>query len=213
MSRSLNLYHLQQVDSQCDKANSRLREIDMLLSNNAAIQSAEKTVSKTSSQLEEANKNLRQAETIVKDQRIKIEQNEAVLYGGNIRNPKELQDKQEEVAAQKRYLLILEDRQLEAMLIVDDAEDTFNEAQNVLTKAQADFQILSAELITEQEQLHKKVSQCEIQRQATQASIAEEDLKIYKKTFVCYHDYSSSPYHFFATIKKQKNDILSFKPF
>jgi predicted nucleic acid-binding Zn-ribbon protein len=181
MSRSLNLYRLQQVDSQCDKANTRLREIESLLANNAAIQSAEKRVAKTGKELDDASKKLRQAETKVGDQRIKIEQNESILYGGKIRNPKELQDKQEEVAALKRYLIILEDRLLEAMLVVDDAEDAHNTAQDILAKAQDDFEILSTKLIAEREHLLRDITQCEIQRQATETSISEADLKIYSQ--------------------------------
>ena len=99
MSRPLNLYRLQQVDSRIDQANARLKEIETLLADNANLRKAKSLAARTEKNLAAAQKEQGQAETKVKDQRIKIEQTEATLYGGTVRNPKELQDLQNEVGA------------------------------------------------------------------------------------------------------------------
>ena len=73
----------------------------------------------------------------VNKQKVKIEQSEASLYSGNVTNPKELQDLQNEAAALKRYLVTLEDRQLEAMLEVETAEQSKQAALDKLEGVKA----------------------------------------------------------------------------
>jgi uncharacterized protein len=68
-----------------------------------------------------------------------MQTSEASLYGGKIRNPKELQDLQVEIAALKRRTATLEDEQLEAMLAVEDAETQLTEANKNLNEVKATF--------------------------------------------------------------------------
>src|SRR5512146_2214181 len=114
--RSFKLYRLQQIDSQLDQAHARLKQIEAILSNNEAVRQAQERTEAAAAQLEQERKALRKAEEIVQAQRLKIEQTESTLYGGKVRSPKELQDMQNETVSLKRYLSVLEDRQLEAML-------------------------------------------------------------------------------------------------
>ncbi len=136
---------MQQIDARIDKIRSRLEEIETALSDNKVVRRAEAKTARTLKALEETRKTLKHAEQEVQAQRVKIEQNQAVLYGGKVRNPKELQDLQNEAEALKRYLSVLEDRQLEAMLQVDEAE---GQHQNMLQhlkahKTKASFKTLN----------------------------------------------------------------------
>ena len=132
MSRPFYLYSLQKIDSKLDQNKNRLREIEATLANNAKLKRAEAGAQKTEAALDVARKALRSAETKVRDQRLKIEQNESTLYSGKIRNPKELQDLQNEVDALKRHLDTLEDRQLEAMLHFDEMENNHYASLKIL---------------------------------------------------------------------------------
>ena len=156
MSRPLNLYRLQQIDSKVDQADTRLKEIEALLSDNANLRKATALAARAETNLQTAQKEQRQAETKVKDQRIKIEQVEATLYGGTVRNPKELQDLQNEVAALKRFLDTLEERQLEAMLTVDDAKEGYQRAEVTLQKYRLQAENQQADLIQEREQIQSE---------------------------------------------------------
>jgi predicted nucleic acid-binding Zn-ribbon protein len=180
MSRSQNLYHLQQIDSKIDQARERLEQIEVLLSGNANLQKATALAKKAQKQLEAAQKVQKQAETKVKDQRIKIEQTEAILYGGSIRNPKELQDLQSEVAALKRFLEILEERQLETMLATDEAHDKNQEALKILKKYQAQAEKQQANLIQERSQLKNENGDLLLLRKSTDSTIDPEDLATYE---------------------------------
>ena len=104
MSATFHLYRLQQVDSQIDKVEKRLDEIQRIIDDNRELKRAKIGVKKE----EEAHKKtavaLKKAENNVKAQHIQIEQTEAMLYGGSIINPKEVQDLQNKAESLKRHL-------------------------------------------------------------------------------------------------------------
>src|SRR5512145_881851 len=122
MSAALGLYRLQQVDSQIDQVQSRLKAIRQLLENDAELRLASEQALTAENELKEAERLLKLTEQEVEKQRIKLQQTEASLYGGMVHNPKELQDLQKDVASLKRHLETLEDRELEAMQVVETAE-------------------------------------------------------------------------------------------
>ena len=120
MSESFKLFRLQQIDSELDKSYARIKAIDQLLADDEKIRRSQFKLDRAKKEHFDAEKNLRLAEQKVKDQRIKIERSQAALYGGKVSNPKELQDLQQESESLKKYLSILEDQQLEAMLAMDE---------------------------------------------------------------------------------------------
>jgi predicted nucleic acid-binding Zn-ribbon protein len=181
MSQPFKLYRLQQIDSQLDQAHDRLAEIAAILSDNAAIRKARGQADKTAAALEKAKKELRKAEENVHSQRSKIERSEATLYGGTIKNPKELQDIQSEAAALKRYLSVLEDRQLEAMLAVDGAEDTHQNAIESLESVTRESVRQNERLVEEKGGLETNVARLEKERGTTASTIEAPDLRLYEQ--------------------------------
>jgi predicted nucleic acid-binding Zn-ribbon protein len=181
MSRSFSLFRLQQIDSQIDRNRARLHEIEVALGENEALIQAQESVRKAAESLENERKSLRQAEENVRAQRVKIEQTESTLYGGKVRNPKELQDMQNEVAALKRYMGVLEDRQLEAMISVEDAEVAYASAASGLEEVTSQLAEKNSSLVSEREVLIKEVGRMESERSASSSSISPEDLAIYEK--------------------------------
>lgn len=181
MSLSFKLYRLQQIDSQLDKARARLREIEALLSEDRAVRQAKERLQGTEQSLQSTRKLLRQAEETVQEQRLKIEQTEATLYSGRVHNPKELQDMQNEAAALKRYLSVLEDRQLEAMIAVEDAEAAQEAAQSDLNAVTSRFEKQHSDLTREQAVLINDIERIEKERTATISSIPEDTLKLYEQ--------------------------------
>jgi predicted nucleic acid-binding Zn-ribbon protein len=170
---------LQQVDSLLDQACSRLKEVQALLDDNTALAAAEKELRLVEEILDQERKRLRQAENQVRDQKIKIEQNESTLYSGKIRNPKELQDLQNDVASLKRYLAVLEDKQLEGMLAVDDAEKARDQARMDYERVQGRLVEARAHLQGEKSQLIQSIDRLEVERQVAESAIPAEQMEIY----------------------------------
>ncbi len=181
MSQTFKLYRLQQIDSQLDKDHSRLQEIEAALSNNDIVRQAQLQVDQAARTLHTRRSELRQAEANVQSQRNKIEMTNSTLYGGKVRNPKELKDLEAELAALKRYLSVLEDRQLEQMLAVEEAEGEDAAAQSGLLKAQALFTEQSAQMRGEQTALNKAVAQLESEREGAASALAPGDLALYEQ--------------------------------
>ncbi len=181
MSQPFKLYRLQQVDSQLGKTQTRLHEIDVILQNDAAIRQAEAVTSSAEHELQATQKDLRRAEQETKAQRAKIKQTENRLYGGTVRNPKELQDLQNESAALKRYLEVLEERQLEAMMAVDEADEVFQTAQKRWDDAKAEAVSSHAALNGEKTKLLHNVNRLTSERDTMSANIPADDLAIYER--------------------------------
>jgi predicted nucleic acid-binding Zn-ribbon protein len=181
MSQTFKLYRLQQLDSQLDRIHNRLRQIEAALNEDQAVKEAQENLDQASRQLEAQRKSLRKVEELVREQRLKIEQTESTLYSGKVRNPKELQDLQNETAALKRYRSTLEDRQLDVMIAVEEAEAGQQETQLALEKEQAQFEQKSAELTQEQGNLKAELARLETEREAAARSIEAADLALYNQ--------------------------------
>lgn len=181
MSQPFKLFRLQQLDSQLDQGRNRLREIETALNDNAALNKAKQSAAKAEAELSSAHKVLQRAEEAVQAQNIKIEQTETTLYGGTVRNPKELQDLQNESAALRRYLDTLEERQLEALIAAEERDEEYNKAVVNLSKITAETEKLNLQLISEKENLLKEINRLEGERQAAATGIPQADLNLYER--------------------------------
>lgn len=179
MSAALGLYRLQQVDSRIDQIQARLKTIQQILENDAALRAASQRLAATEGEHQGAEHLLKRSEAEVEKQRIKIEQTEASLYGGKVHNPKELQDLQKDVASLKRHLETLEERQLEAMIAVETAEGELEIAKTDLERVQSSLKEQNKDLAQESETLHKNLERLHAERQAVVTDIASQALSVY----------------------------------
>lgn len=180
MSLPFILYRVQQADSQIDQHHLRLQEIEVALSQDEELAQARLEESQAQHALAEAQNNLRKAEEEVASQRIKIEQTEAALYGGRVRNPKELQDLQKEAAALKRYLVVLEDRQIETMILFEEMESTYQKAADHLREASERNQSNNQLLISEKNNLILEIERLTQERDAASQGLAAEQMNTYQ---------------------------------
>ena len=164
MSQPFKLYRLQLLDSKLDKCRARLDEIDSILRDNSETSKAKSKTEMAQKSLEQAQKALKIAENNVKSQGLKIEQSESTLYSGNVRNPKELQDLQAESAALKRYLNVLEDRQLEAMITAEDVDSKYQNTARTLKEIEAYTTNQNKSLISEQSQILQEIDRMNSER-------------------------------------------------
>jgi predicted nucleic acid-binding Zn-ribbon protein len=111
---------------------------------------------------------------------LKIEQTEATLYGGKVRNPKELQDLQNESAALKRYLNTLEERQLEALIVFEENEAKHQAAAERLMKVEEEVRQTNHHLIAEQASLAREIERLETERDAVALPIPREEVVLYE---------------------------------
>jgi uncharacterized protein len=179
MSQTLSLYRLQQVDSQIDRLQFRLKEIQKLMEDDAVLCRLNEQVQAADARCQNAEQLLKQAEKNVQAQQIKIEQMQSDLYGAKSHSPKELQDLQNDVAALKRYLITLEDRQIDAMQESETAEADQLSAQAVLRTALDKRAELSKGLQQEQGILKNDLERFFVERNAVAGAIPVAELGLY----------------------------------
>ena len=180
MSASLGLYRLQQVDRQIDHARSQLENIRRTLENDSELQQALKELQTAQTSHHHAANVLKNAEADVEAQKIKIEQADSSLYSGKVQNPKELQDLQKDIVSLKKYLVTLEERELEAMIKVEDAENNLQAAKTKLELIQARLGDEHKKLVADQSAFLVKLEQLADEREATLAPIEVDELKNYE---------------------------------
>ena len=179
MSAALGLYRLQQVDSQIDQIQVRLKAIQQTIENDVVLRAANEHFTEADDKHKNAERALKVSESEVEKQQIKIQQTEASLYGGTVHNPKELQDLQKDIVSLKRHLETLEERQLEAMLAVEDDEKDLQTAKIDLDRVQANLKEQNKDLTKESETLRKDLERLNSERQAVVTDIASQALNVY----------------------------------
>ena len=179
MNAALGLYRLQQVDSQIDQIQARLKAIQQTLENDVVLRAAKEGMGAAESRNKDSERTLKLSEVEVEKQRIKLQQTEASLYGGKVQNPKELQDLQKDVVSLKRHLETLEERQLEAMLAVEETEKDLQIAKTDLDGVLSNLKEQNRDLTTESDALRKDLERLNSERQAVVTDIASQALAVY----------------------------------
>jgi predicted nucleic acid-binding Zn-ribbon protein len=181
MSQVRQLVQLQQLDTQLDQANNRLAEIDAALNDSSVVKQAKASAEQAAGTLVEARLALKRAEQDVGVQQEKIDRNQKALYGGSNKSPKELEDLQMESGALGRYLTVLEDRQLEAMVVFEEAESASQTADQNLADTKKRVATEKVELTGEQEKLLSEVANLKADREKAVSPIGPDMLAEYEK--------------------------------
>ncbi len=179
MSRASSLHRLQRQDQELDSLRSRLAAIEAELAAAGGLQGSRVNLEIANRELEAARAGHAYAENEVAVLRAKIDVTDATMYGGSVRNPKELTDLQQESASLRRHLGTLEDRLLEAMVSLESAENAHESARAALGGAESGWQQTREELVASRATLSQQVERLEGEREATMASVPPADLRLY----------------------------------
>lgn len=180
MSASLGLYRLQQVDRQIDRARSQLDTIRQTLENDVELREALKRVETTQAEHYRASQELKSLEAEVQTHKIKMEQAESSLYGGTVKNPKELQDLQKDIVSIKKHITALEERELESMMRAENTENALQSAKTELELMQARLGNEHRKLIDEQSVLITEMERLTEEREAALGPIESTLLATYE---------------------------------
>lgn len=181
MSQASQLYRFQQIEIRGSQIVERKAEIARVLADAAPVRTAQAATQAAQDRLVQARSENGASEQAVQSQQDKIARTEQALYGGSVQNPKELQDLQQEAISLKKHLKTLEDRLLETMLELDEAETGFESAGAALELAEADAAAQHQGLQVELKDLEAEDDRLQAEREACLASIGGEELALYEK--------------------------------
>jgi uncharacterized protein len=179
MSVLKQLYRLQLVDSQWTARQERLAQVEESLGETQDLVQARQVVAETEEVLQGLRKHLRALEMDVSTVNAKLKANQERLYGGKVRNPKELSGLQEEAGALRRRRSELEDQQLELMIEMEGQEAELAERQARLRQIEAGWNEDQSHLRAEKERLAVELQELAEEREDLRAPIPARDLADY----------------------------------
>jgi hypothetical protein len=175
------LYQLQTLDIALSKRRVRLKEIAALLGDDHKVAEARAALTDAEGVLRPLQTRGRDLDLEIKALVDKIKAADDRLYSGKIRNPKEMQELQDEIASLKKRQSHLEDDSLEVMMRVEDAQAGVEQSQAALKTALALQAGDQLSLRNEQEKLTAEVRQAETERKAAAQQIDPSALKQYEQ--------------------------------
>ena len=167
MSQTQQLYRLQILDSQVDKAKQELAKVNATLGESEALKKAKASVAAASEALRKIQTTQKDLELEVKGLSDKINGQEKLLYGGKPVSAKEAANLQNEITSLKKWHATREELLLETMVEAEEKQETLDRAQGQLDTIEATWRNDQADLIQRQAEL-----------QATLAALKEQRLTI-----------------------------------
>ncbi|HEX2907472.1 MAG TPA: hypothetical protein VHO69_11460 [Phototrophicaceae bacterium] len=179
MSQAQALYRLQEIELRLLRGQKRLNEITSALGDNHTIAEAQTLAQAAQQALTPQQTRARHLELEIQSNVDKIRETDERLYSGRVRNPKELQDMQQEIQSLKKRNQELEDVLLEVMLEVEAAETRLAEAKSNQTHITADWENQNRQLLDEQTQLKSEQEQLLRQRKQALTETDADSLNAY----------------------------------
>jgi len=173
------LYQLQLVDSEHQDKAGQLAMVNEGLGESDDVLRAQRAVAETEAGLSGLRAQMRALELDIAGVNAKLKQNQDRLYSGRVRNPKELSNLQEEAAALRRRRSELEDRQLELMISIEEAEAELAERKARSGQIEATWRAEQARLQAEKEELELRLGELEERREGMRTQIGAGDLALY----------------------------------
>jgi predicted nucleic acid-binding Zn-ribbon protein len=173
------LYHLQEIELAIQRKQKRLGEIASALNDNQAVLEARSRLDTAEQVCKPLRTRMRALELELQSNVQKTRATEDQLYSGAVKNPKDLQGMQQEIEALKKWHGELENRLLELMLAVEEADAALTDAQANLANVTTTWESEHQDLLTEKNQLEQQVASLQEDHAAALKSITPESLKAY----------------------------------
>ncbi|MBN1581339.1 MAG: hypothetical protein JXA89_11615 [Anaerolineae bacterium] len=177
--RAESLYRLQRFDTRItirkrrhDQIKANLGESEALLKTRAALKAAQAELAKWQKMLHECELDVT---TVVAKQK----ETQDLLYGGRVRNPKELSDLQKESEYLKRRRASLEEKQLEAMIKVEELVKKTAVANEEYVVVETAWRAENADLAQEYDDLKHELAQLIAKRKNFATHVSDLDLEEY----------------------------------
>ncbi len=164
MTTAAELHALQEVDLALDSVIGRLAEVEAQLGESEELVAAREQVSERRAAVEVLKEPQREREWTVEEARAKAADIEKKLYGGTVRNPKELEDLQADLSALQSQVRRREDELLTVLVQLEEAEAARKAAEEKLSEIEGRWRADQERLQEEQRELLARREELEERR-------------------------------------------------
>lgn len=181
MNLPRQLYQLQQIDLEFHKQQEILDEIKRKLGESESLLAARAKFLSDEPHLKEVEKRQRDAEWEVEDLENHIAQLSDKLYGGKIKNPKELVSLEHEIKSLKSSLRAKEDELLDIMAEVEASRDRLKLSSQQLRKVEQEWKEEQEVLSQKQTEVEAQLAALSQRRQLITSQIDSSALELYEE--------------------------------
>jgi predicted nucleic acid-binding Zn-ribbon protein len=179
MTIAADLYALQEIDSAVEATKASLTAVEEQLGESEELIAGRQAVEEGRDALEGVSKQQRELEWQVDDLRPRLSDVEGKLYGGSVRNPKELAGMQDEANILRGQLRQREDELLDLMVRVEERQAALREAEESLTEVEERWRQDQKELTSEKGKLEGELAGLEERRRQQTGLIEARVLALY----------------------------------
>ena len=158
------LYALQEIDLKIDGRKSRLAEIGEQLGETDEIRQSRNSAEENRQVLENLKGRQKESEWDVNEVKEKAGSVSDKLYGGRVRNPKELEDLQADLKSLQSVGKEREDCLLTLLLEIEEAEEAVKASEVELSAIESDWKQVQGRLSGEQDEILQDLAELERNR-------------------------------------------------
>ena len=179
MSTVRLLYDLQLIDLEMDAKKAALADIASRIGDSEALDRARASLADEEEHLAELERGQRERESEVDDLKAKAAVAEDKLYGGSVKNPKELTSLQEQLKTYQTKIKDLDDKTLNIMEEIEIVEQGLSAKRDELARMEQDWQAEQESLAGEQSKLGALLSELEAKRNQLASRVEKAVMDLY----------------------------------
>lgn len=179
MSKTRLLYDLQLIDLEMDARKTALADIASRIGESEALDRARAALAEEEEHLAELERGQRERESEADDLQAKAAIAEDKLYGGNVKNPKELASLQEQLKIYQAKMKELDDKTLNIMEQIETVEQGLSVKRDDLARMEVEWQAEQESLMREQSELSTMLSEMEGKRNELGSKVETPLLDLY----------------------------------
>ncbi len=180
MSMGRQLYELQEIDLEIDAKREALSEVMGRLGQSEVLDQVRLSLAGDEERLVELERSQREQEREVEDLRAKATASEEKLYGGTVKNPKELASLQEQVVNLQRKMRERDDKTLDIMAEVDTMQQKVSLKRGEVAKIEEDWRAEQASLSQQQAELGAALASLEQKGKDLAGKLDASSLELYQ---------------------------------
>jgi len=173
------LWHLQTTDAELDDKTKRAQEVEDALANDPNLIAAHSAHDDTQKRLSASRAQMHDRELEAKTLDAKIKGIEERLYSGRVTNPKELDGMEKDLQMHKRQRSALDDKLLELMDAVEQAQKHADEKAGALKQADGTRARDLDQLARERDALAARLAELDTEREHTRVALIADALRTY----------------------------------
>lgn len=164
MTSASDLFALMEIDLRRDARRAMIADIESRLGETETLVNAREAAADAEEDLKGLQAAQRRLDGKLEDLDAKIKPLEEKLYGGSVRNPKELTDMQRELDNFKKQRGVLDDQGLEMIEAIEEAAAALTLSREALEQAEAEWRADQADLLRGKEEAETEYARLEKDR-------------------------------------------------